>query len=404
MFVGGVIMKMYLNKNRGSSLGAVNMFRNEKGIVLPMVIVIVAILTILGVALLGLSVSEAKQAAWQADAVQAQYLGQSGVSVGHKVLQYELSTNTFNNMSDVVTHMNDLVSTRSSMNPEEFGIAGVGTYSVTFEQVDALAIKIKSIGTKNNSNKTVTMTTRLSMPTSSVANPSDWVAGINLTHSITTLTNYLGQGVTFEGKPIQTPQGGNNPSIFQASVLLFTDYQGLSLRQINNSVDITFDTEILYFQTGAVLNGTNPSGGKNNISFGFSMPVGINRPVGRLAYTTNVGFEDVGRYTAFINGIPMETGFKNYIGEYSAYPFIAGHRYGIVRFGEDVTGYGTIPKGYYFYSSGIGGTSSVSLKGTNLITNNYLIPIKTDDILIKAVDSLFKYAAGSSDPQMWDNK
>lgn len=398
------------------------MLKSKKGIALPMVVIAVSVLILLGLALYGLAVSEATQSEWQIDTTQAQYMAQSGVNVGVKIMDDELDTYTFLDTETVAAHMNELVES----NIGEYEITGTGSFTIEFEAVDALSLKITSVGKSGGSTKVVTMTTDTSVAAGTVTNPSDWVSGINLTHSVTTGENYLGHGVTLEGNPIQSPQGGLVPSTFQASAILFTDYQDLSLQQINNSVDITFDSEVLYFHSGVELTNLDPTiADKNDILFSFSDSVVAGRPVsGRLAYATLVGLEDIGRYRALIDGV-VEEGYvsfaptdeeDDYYGYYSNYAFDPAGQYGVVRFGGDVTGYSgdTIPAGYYFFN----GVAPFSLKYSyygytfeDLIDDKILIPIvdydpavpdEKGDILIPAIDRLFKLTLETTDPQMWN--
>lgn len=375
----------------------------NRGFAIPLVMIILVVLSVLIMALMNMSMGDAKAAAWQTNTTQAHYLGRSGVHSGVKILQQQLSAGTYTDINTAITAANNHIASNGG---PTFSVAGVGTYTIGFTVIDSQTIKITSVGTANGSNRTVTLTTRLSFPASTVTNPDNWVAGINLTHSVNTGANYLGQGVTLEGKPIRSPQGGNNPSTFQASSIIFTDYGGLSLKQINNSVHITFDSEILYFQTGTELNNDSPTATKNGVYFSISDAVVSNRPSGPLAYGISVGFEDVGRYQAFINGM---SGGVDYSGYYTddpiafpdTYPFLPGVRYGVVYFGGDVTGYSIatdIDEGYYFYAHG------VDLKAVDLVDNDLLIPVEDDDLLIKAIEAMFKYTLGSSQPRMWDNK
>ncbi len=373
--------------------------KNRKGVALPVVLMVMLVLTILITALWSLVTSESRMASYQSRDTQAHYLGRSGVYAGLKLLQTSLNNSSYTDMTALISAMN---TKKAGLPATNFSVDNAGTYTLEYQAIDSTQMKVISIGTtlgSSPSSEKVTLTLDLAFPASSETNPNEWVSGVNLIHSVTTVDSYKGKGVTLEGHPIRSPQGGHSPSTFQASSILFSDYGGLSFKQIPNSVDITFDSEIIYFQTGVTLNSTD-----DNVVFALSSDVTGNRPPSpsRLYYSDGtVGFENVNRYLAFINGLSF-TGYYDrssyYSGSPAVYNFTAGSRYGIVYFGDDVSEDSTIlvTKGYYFFENGV--------DIHNPITSGQLIAIDSQDIIIKAIESLYKYSVGSSDAFMWSRE
>lgn len=377
------------------------MLKNKEGMALPTVIITLAVLILLGLGLYGLAISETSQSEWQLDTTQAQYLGQSGVIAGLEVMESELSNNIFMDTESIVNHMNGMA--------WDTQISDEDSFSVAFERIDEITIKITSIGISKNSSKTVTLTVPLSTPAALITNPEEWVAGINLIHGIdiTEENSYLGNGIILEGNPIKVPQGGDSinigPSEFQASAILFSDYNDLSLEQVPNAVSITFDSEAMYFQSGVKLNGEDKTETYNDVLFSFSQDVMLGRPNdgGRLDYESTEGFESYQRYLSFIDGLTI----FGYDDMHSNYNFNENRNYGIVRFAGDVYDKFNpeiLDKGYYFFD----GTEPISIKdGKQLLEDGTLIRIDdTKDIIAPALDRMFKLVLKTSNPQIWDNK
>ncbi|MGM0395605.1 MAG: hypothetical protein ACQEP4_00950 [Bacillota bacterium] len=399
--------------------------KNRKGSVLPLVLVVFMVLFILGMALLSLSLADAKQATWQNNRVQAHYLGRSGVHYGLELLDDELINPYTGDMLQLVQVLESKVS-----NPYE--IPGVGTFTVDFEPgLYTGELRIISEGTtygQISTSKTVTYSRELGNNYSYTNPAGEWLTGINLDKGINPLTlnkSFLGHAVMIESKnsksTIQSPKGSSNPSTFQASVVVLRDYQGQSLRQITNSVDLTFDAELIFFNGYIELNTTNDDviltisddimnqGTTDNYNVNYPNPTGTlggtpgrspaaldyNYPSDYSGYL--YGFENFERYKAFIGDPSIDPGdYRNddLLNFKSAIP------YGIVKLGGgiiDSSGNTVLVKntvkGYYYFPNGINLRS-----GTG-----DLIAIPDDDPIVARLDSFIGTVIGNN-PPLWDEE
>jgi hypothetical protein len=382
--------------------------RKNKGSTLILVIIVLAVFSILSVSLLQVGLADAIHAIFEDNRIQASYIGRSGVSVGMKILDNKLFSNTYGTLDALITDLNNYVSGKSYPVKDTRNINNVGSFTLSYEKFNPGQIKIISKGIasrKPTTSSTTTFIINVTLAISTHSNPAEWINGINLSHSVSPATpnaNYQGKGVVLENRPNQSPQGGHNPSTFRASIIYFRDHDGVSLRQIQNSVPITFDTEIAYFETEVDLNDT-PTPVFLSLSSGTGSLLEYRATnTGALPlYPYQVGFEDRDRYEAFIGSYTV-----NYYDSYSS-KFAAGSHYGVVYFGNDVVRkhnpHDTSPvtkvhAGYYFFRSG------VNLQEVNLTNPEPdLISINPDDAIIKAIEALFKNSA-SRDGYLWNDR
>lgn len=367
--------------------------KKNKGSALISVLIIIVVLTLLGTALLNVSFADAKHADIQDDKTQAHYLGRSGLYVGAKILQDTLICNEFIDLQALVDDLNNQI---TLLPTGSYSITNVGTFALSFENIGNGKMKIVSIGSTESispSSDKVTLTIDILPPMSMLLNPDEWINGINLIKAIGKDKNYLGSGVTLESKPIQSPQGTDQASIFQASIIYFRDHGGYSLRQVTNSVPVTFDAEIVFFESGTMLNKTG-----DPIYLTISSDVLNYRAnnSGILSqYAPAVGFEDYNRYLDFIMSYTVDRHSS-----YSA-QFLTGINYGVVYFGGDIVadvgGNNTIKKydkGWYYYKSGI---------NLHQIQEGELISIPEDDAIINAIKNMFSFTADMNHA-LWNNK
>lgn len=353
----------------------------RQGSALLITILIMAVLIILGTSLLTLSLGDTRNSVYQDKKTQAHYIGRSGVYVGYDLLNKQLAASDY---ADLNTLVADLNSSAGSLSSSDKIVSDKGSFSLSYERFSTDEIKINSTGTTagvNPNSELVTFIVKVKPAIAMQDNPDAWINGINLIKGITKSIHYLGKGVRLEAKPIQSPQGSGTSSTYQASLFYFADHNGLALKQITNSIPITFDAEIIYFESGVELNKTG-----DPVILSISSDV-LNYRAANTGvlpmYSPAVGFENYDRYKAFIG---------SYINDYhSLYEFKTGN-YGLVYFGGDVyenKGVKKIEKGYYFYPNGIN-LQDETWPYTNLIR------IKDDDAIIKALESLFKSSSSSS--------
>lgn len=394
--------------------------RNEKGAALPTVIMVMLVLYLLGIALLSVSSADVNHATVQYNKSQAHYLARSGVYIGLEELANKLAGDIYQDLDLLVSELN---SDMAALNP--VSVPGRGTFSITYERYSGSEIKIRSIGTGTGSpasSDLVTLRVRMGTPASIHNFPDAWYAGINLVKGISTANTYLGSGVMLEGNPTSSPMGsGGNNSTYQASIFYFTENikknspsdSYISLRQVTNSVSLTFDGEIIFFVGRVNLNGQpyNLTPGptvKDQIYLSLSEEAAYDKVSnsGSILYVTDtavrsqliaeggtagVGFESKTYYDYFREGKP---------GDYhNTYNFEENTRYGLVYFGKNLytsTNTAKLPSGsgYYFFPSGV----NLKMPAANLIDK--LIAIDPDDGIIKALEDKFKMTV-SSDPYLW---
>jgi Tfp pilus assembly protein PilX len=386
--------------------------RNNKGVALPSVLLVFIVLFILATALLQTSFADSQQAGWQKNRVQAHYLARSGVYHGIEMLESKLSDGFSGTVVELAAELQAGVA-------GQYEITDVGTYTIAFGAVIYSGeIKITAVGTTDSqlvSTQTVTYTKQLGTAYS-FTNPSgEWMTGVNLEKAISpsnSSESYLGYAVMLESKnskhPIQSPKGSSNPSTFQASIIVLSDYQGESLRQITNSINLTFDGELVFFTGSIELNKsstplyltTSDDVLKQKT---YAKKTGYTKCPAILAYgpltppdplpASNiyaVGFENVDRYKDFAN--------TTNVSYYPSGSFAAGKNYGVVKLGggivdSDGASILTVTdKGYYYFPEGI----NLRIPGT-------LIKINDNDPIVPVLDSLLGMSMGDKPPQ-WDNE
>lgn len=396
-------------------------FKNNKGVALVSVLMVFVVLFILGIGLLQVAMADTNQSSWQANRVQAHYLGRSGVHHGIELLESKLTgttpyTGTIGSLAS---------SLQSQVGTSTYEIPNVGTYTIRFEEgLYAGQIKIISVGTSTgnpSSSQTVTYIKELG-DTFSFTNPaSEWMTGINLDKNISPSNvnkSYLGQAVLLQTKnaknSVQSPKG-SGASTFQASIVAFREYDGRSLRQITNSIDMTFDAEIILFIGDILLNKTgddliltiSPDVLKQKtydkkigytkspsiLNYGPSIP-----PSPAAINTYAVGFEDYERYKYFAT--QGDSSVSLALSSWSLGNFETGKNYGVVKLGgginvDDGTPVLTVSdKGYYYFKNGVN-LRNPGVKG--------LVKINDNDPIVKILDSLLGVSIGTQ-PPLWNDK
>lgn len=371
----------------------------KKGMALITVIVIIMVLSILGFSLLGVSLAEAKQAALQEKKTQAHYVGRSGVCIGLGIIDEVFREEDITNIDALITSLN--------AKPKSFNVTTVGSCALSYEKYSQNELKIKSVGKIGGANTisdTVTYITKIKLAPLSFTNPDEWIAGAShvLMHGVTGIVKYIGSMVELKGNTINNhiaaPQGGGVGSCFQASIIYFQDSNnGISFKHQQNSTDIKFDAEIIYFKGIVDINTNNRN--RDRLQLCISDSVIDYRTLHEGAIPKceiSAGFENYNRYKAFIGTQTVD----NWHSEYEE-KFEPGYHYGLVYFGGavDRDGRTIIDSGYYFYKDGI------DLQEYNGATaGKDLIKIISNDAIIKALDELFKDSSRSKEGYMWDNK
>jgi hypothetical protein len=381
--------------------------KNNRGAAMPTVIMVMVVLFILGMALLNVSSADVAHASVQHRKTQAHYLARSGAYVGYGILTRKLNDQQYLDLGLLVSSLNAEAST---INPVT--IAGIGTFNVSFEHYSNREVKIISTGVRSgtpSSSDVVTLRVKISLPGTMDNFPNLWYAGINLVKGVTPLTaGYLGQGVMLEGNPTSSPMGSGSSSVYQASIFYFSENikknspadSYISLRQITNTIPVTFDGEVIYFVGRVLLNSRN-----DPIYLSLSNEAALNKIIdpdsilyvtsatvrGTLPASTGVGFENYEYYKYFLEG--------NTYDRHNQYTFTPNTRYGVVYFGKNIiSSSGTnqlTGNKYYFFPDGIDIKKTVDL--------NKLIPILPDDGIIKALEDKFKLSR-SSEPYLWERE
>ncbi|MCD4712201.1 MAG: hypothetical protein K8R73_02875, partial [Clostridiales bacterium] len=320
--------------------------KDSTGAALPLVIMVFMVMFILGFAIIQISMADATQSIWQNTRVQAHYVARSGVYHGLEMLDSKLSgPNLFTGTID------ELITELQGGVASSYTLSDAGSYNITFSRgIYSGEIKITSVGTasgKFSSSKTVTYTRHLGM-NSAFSNPAgEWMTGINLDKGISPSNpnkSFLGHAVLLESKnknPIQSPKGSSNPSTFQASIIVLQEYEGTSLKQINNSIDLSFDGELIYFLGDIEFNsGTDSINllSSNDIikqrhntlyNGSYPNPTGVTqRSPALLDSNTTNGFESEQRYLDMIS--------DNTVTDRTPDPTFNTGIYGIVKFGGDI--------------------------------------------------------------------
>ena len=412
------------------------LIRNEKGAALPMVVIIFMILMMLGIAFLRTSESDAQQTVWQNNRVQAHYLGRSGVNQGLLMLKAKLSSDEDPYTDTVQQLIEDL----NNQVANSYTLDDTGTYTIHFDEgIYSRQVRITSVGNisgRLSAEKTVSYMVDL-IPPHQFENPSIWISGRNFVHG-TQPTNIdgtlnekslLGYAVLAQTNNIknavQSPQNPNAHSTFQASLIAFTDSQGESLEQTQNSTAIDFDTEIILFPGEVNL---PPDSSSNPLILKVSDMVLQQRTENPLSgkpraplflqfdnddFDTEaqeeegfVGFENTSRYEAFI----QETGSNRSLES----EFEEGVVYGVVRFGGGIrqgTGNNrpailnieslSNTKGYFYFPSGMDLTKEPRVNGNYGL--NDLIPIPDDDPLVEILESISRLSV-SGKAGLWNNR
>ena len=368
------------------------MKKKYKAAALPTVIVVMIVVTILVTIIINIALADTRFAMIQQHQTQTHFIAQSGVYVGLGIINDELTNYNNKTTAEIVSLLKTKISELKVSSPNDFVLDGIGEYEIDYELVDATSIKIVSRATSYESsslNDVQTLRVTLMLPSNPTKNPTEWISGINLFANIKANDfKYLGSSVLLEGKnkPIQSPQSPTATPVYSASLIYFSDYEGVSLYQINNSADITFDASILYFASDVKMN----SSSDDYIILTYSDEVSITKSIINGVDPLMSGYESETYYDALVatlNEIPApESQFDKYKEH-----FESGVKYGVVYFGGNITKANSNKNNpdevifekssgvkYYFYPSGI------NLKTVG--DTDRLIQLEENDPLIRVIE------------------
>lgn len=125
--------------------------KNNKGFALIVVIMVMAIMTILGTAILNISLSETKQASYEDKRLQAHYLARSGAEATLSAWEdAAIGSKPSGGCSPVyLNNLNEFDDDSTNM---------IGKFEVTVTNPDSVTTRIASVGTVGNVQQTVTVT------------------------------------------------------------------------------------------------------------------------------------------------------------------------------------------------------------------------------------------------------
>lgn len=380
------------------------LLKKNKGIALVTVIMISAVLSILVISILGVSLADKNHAVNYDKNSQAHYIARSGVAVGLKVLDNKLSDliNEIKDDPSKTITIDSLVSTANSYANQNSNLKNVafkdasanliGTYSISYEKFGPEQVKIISDAEANGSTNPkdrVTLIINVKTGTNYLTNPEEWLnGGSHVFKTGVNTNNYLKHSVKLNGKgnPIEIASNGKDGkdfSYYKAQIIYFTDEKGISFKQIDTVVGITFDAEITFFESSIEMNTPQKNGEADPLCFTLSDDIIKSREEGGGVIpksNTECGFESYDRYKAFI-GTETADEWKNY-------NFDSTKHYGIVKFGDGVKDKDTDTfinyngeqlQGYYFFRSGV---------DLHHINDGDFIKINDDDAIIKVIDNL----------------
>lgn len=348
----------------------------NKGFTLVWVIIVMLVLSILGVALLSVSMAETRHTMRSEHQIQVDYIARSGVEAGYQKL---LGISPRTSVQDLVTAANHLGASNLINIP-----LGNGSYSISYlyDPNHSALITIRSEA--QHAVAPLASVVTLQVPTNVIFNanpwtqpPNGWWRASNLWDDVNPdmdgTLDMTGHAVAFSGSPTKSPQNGRNLSVFRANVILFrgVNNSGVTFLQQKNTNDITFDAEIILFEGKVRLRDAS-----KKVSFDLSNTM-LNGSLNPWTYGAQVGFEDEGRYNAFISGS---------YDEYETYNFSEavsdGVKFGLVHFEAAVEkdGVGTIiSPGYYYFAQNTNiNQSSVIIRDT-YEPGVALIRIRNDD-------------------------
>lgn len=377
------------------------LLKKHKGIALVTAIMISAVLSILVISILGVSLADKNHAVNYDKNSQAHYIARSGIAVGLKVLDNELSDliNEIKDDPSKTITIDSLVSTANSYANQSSNLKNVafkdasaniiGTYSISYEKFGPEQVKIISDAEANGSTNPkdrVTLIINVKTGTNYYTNPAEWLNGGSQTLQTGVSTNnHLKHSVKLNGKgnSIKIPSNsgnGANDSIYKAQIIYFTDEKGTSFQQLNNVIGVTFDAEIIFFESAVEISTPNNKT-PDPVCFTLSDELINSREEGGGVIpktNTECGFESYESYKAFIGTETAD--------EWGNYNFDSTKHYGVVKFGGGVKNNGTFInykgeklQGYYFFKSGV---------DLHNINDGDFIKINDDDAIIKVIDNL----------------
>lgn len=136
--------------------------RRKRGAALITVIMIMAVMTILGAAILNVSVHQASYAAYEDKRMQAHYLARSGAEAALKAWEIAPLDNKPTGRCETVYLNNSNQFVSDSLNMK-------GKFDVTINDIDEFTTQIVSVGTVSNITQTVTVT--IKTDTSEITDP-----------------------------------------------------------------------------------------------------------------------------------------------------------------------------------------------------------------------------------------
>ncbi|WP_283408549.1 type II secretion system protein [Anoxynatronum buryatiense] len=369
--------------------------RSNKGFSLIWVMIVMLVLSILGVALLSVSMAETRHTMRSEHQIQVDYIARSGVEAGYQKL---LGISPRTSVPELVSAANSLGTTSLQNVP-----LGNGTYSISYihDADHSALITIRAEG-KHHSTALSSIVTLL-VPTNVIFNttpwtepPNGWWRASNLWDDVNPdvdgTLDMTGSAVAFSGSPTKSPQNGKKISVFRANVILFrgTNNSGVTFQQQKNTNDVTFDAEIIIFEGTVRLRDDN-----KKVTFDLSNHM-LNGSVIPWTYVGQAGFEDESRYNHFING-----SYEDY-DEYQFEEAVAdGVKFGLVYFEGNVIKDGTgtiINSGYYYYAQNTNINKSSVVVRDAYEPGVELIRVRTDDPIKQGLadrQSIRTYRAGS---------
>lgn len=387
------------------------MIKNNKGFVLPGVLLIMLVLIVLGMAFIFISSGEATHAISHEKSIQSHYMARSGVEVGKNAF-YDFAIDPINSS---LTDINDLISSANllSLNSSITDADGdvIGNYEISYALSGQNQVKVISDGIAQgplSSSKTVTYTMTVTPRGVWKDAPTEWVRGNrqNLWDDVDpNLIDFLGEGVLFSGAPTKSPQSGA-ASTFRASIMYFigTDSKGDTFWQQPQTNNFAFDAEIIKFD------GKVWTRSANDFKLEISDTTVSNDDMW-WGYPDSVGFESFDRYEHFIDTVDASstTGPDQH---HNSYNFDDAYLYGLIHFSDDVISGNSrllkLESGYYFYKHGLDLTDTFTIQSATSTPDEDdvfdLIEIKDNDPIIDALDSLFMGFSVLQEGGVYDDK
>jgi hypothetical protein len=381
-------------------------YKNKKGMVLVIVVIVMAVLIILGTALLQIAIADTKFSTLSNKKVQAHYIGRTGIEVGKKILDSAMSSETFNTIDEIAAYVQNKASALGNVPVKDAAnVKDIGSFKLKFEKFGSDSIKINAYtanypdATFNNS---VTYIVKIKN-SHNFEEADDWYnGGVNLRKNYGPDNKYI-KGAKLGGKnKTQIPYNNyanGGTSTFRSEIIYFlNDENNFSLIQRPNSSTLTFDAFIVYIEGGILLDtrldAVRFTISTDNVLINWKE---IDPDVNPLY--TNYGFENLGKYRDFVREVTKDAALTEFY--HNKYSFGSGN-YGIVYFAEDIRRGNNLNNattianfegpGYYFFRSGV---------NLQRIDDDDLIKIDPNDPIIESINNYFKYHSSTQD-SIWN--